>query len=146
MNRFSVRVSGRTGVRRSLRQRVERILVRLWRNHSLPGKLGEPLCLVVGQRRRKTVAVWHRGLWLGRAQQTNEHNIRTELFSDTLDACVSVADVMITGGARKHGTKALGVWITFDGHFTKRVGRVSAWSFFHSLQQLVVMCVTTEWL
>ena len=38
---------------------------------------------------------------------------------DTLDAGVSVADVMITVRTRDNGFNASGVWITFDAHFTK---------------------------
>ena len=35
--------------------------------------------LVKGRRRREADVTWHRGLWLGRAEQTNEHVVGTEL-------------------------------------------------------------------
>ena len=39
----------------------------------------------------------------------------------------------------KEGSKALGVWITFDGHFTKELAEreVSAWQRFYALRQLL---------
>ena len=46
---------------------------------------------------------------------------------------------MITRRTREGGFKALGVWITFDGHFTKELGEreVSTWRRFYALQQLL---------
>ena len=51
----------------------------------------------------------------------------------SLGAAITVSDVEITRRSREHGLKALGVWITFDGHFMK----VSAWRCFYSLRNLL---------
>ena len=43
--------------------------------------------------------------------------------TDTLEATISVSDVEVTRRSREQGFKALGVWITFDGHVTKESSR-----------------------
>ena len=52
---------------------------------------------------------WHEAVWCCSA-------------TDTLEAAINVSDVAITR-SREHGFIAVGVWITFDGHFMKRIGR-----------------------
>ena len=46
---------------------------------------------------------------------------------------------MITRRTREEGFKELGVWITFDGHFTKELAEreVSAWRRFYALRHLL---------
>ena len=50
-----------------------------------------------------------------------------------------MSDRLITRRAREEGFKASGVWITFDGHFTKELaGReVAAWQRFYANRQLL---------
>ena len=72
MNRFSVRVSGRTAYEKAFDSEWEGNLcvfgetILFWEAASYKG------ALVLGRRRRTTDAVWHHGLWLCRAEkQTN---------------------------------------------------------------------------
>ena len=58
---------------------------------------------------------------------------------DSPTASITVSETMITRQTREEGFKALGVWITFDGHFTKDLAEreVSAWRRFCALRQLL---------
>ena len=49
--------------------------------------------------------------------------VRCSTAQDSLAASITVSETAITRRAREEGFKALGVWITFDGHFTKRTAR-----------------------
>ena len=79
MNRFSVRVIGRTA--------HEEAFDSEWKGDLcvMAGTIlfrEAEMCtgaLVIGRRRRKADVVWHRGSWLGRAEQANEHIVRTEI-------------------------------------------------------------------
>ena len=57
---------------------------------------------------------------------------------DCLTGSIKVSDETITRRAREEGSKALGVWITFDGLFTKEVAEreVRAWRRFFTLGHL----------
>ena len=52
---------------------------------------------------------WGEAVWCSTAQ-------------DSLTANITVSETAISRRAREEGFKALGVWITFDGHFTKEFG------------------------
>ena len=58
---------------------------------------------------------------------------------DSLTASITVSETVITRRTREQGFKALEVWITFDGHFTKEFAerQVSAWRRFYALRQLL---------
>ena len=51
---------------------------------------------------------WQKGVWCWSA-------------ADSLEAAIRVSDAEITRRTREQGFKALGVWITFDGHFTREL-------------------------
>ena len=57
---------------------------------------------------------------------------------DSLTGSVKVSDRTITRTPRE-GFKALGVWITFDGHFTKEIAEreVTAWRKFIAVQHML---------
>ena len=57
----------------------------------------------------------------------------------SLTASITVSDTKITRRTREEGFKALGVWITFDGHFTREVAEreVSAWRRFYAFRHLL---------
>ena len=69
---------------------------------------------------------WGEAVWCSTAQ-------------DSLTANITVSETAITRRAREEGFKALGVWITFDGHFTKEVAEreVSAWRRFYAHHHLL---------
>ena len=58
---------------------------------------------------------------------------------DSLTANITVSETAITRQAREEGFKALGVWITFDGHFTKELAEreVSALRRFYAHHHLL---------
>ena len=58
---------------------------------------------------------------------------------DSQAANITVPETMITRRTREEGSKALGVWITFDGHFTKELAEreVSTWRRFYASRQLL---------
>ena len=53
---------------------------------------------------------------------------------DSLEATVLVDDTVITRRTREQGFKAVGAWITFDGHFVKELAEreVIAWRSFYT--------------
>ena len=57
----------------------------------------------------------------------------------SLVANIEVEDTVITRTSREQGFKALGVWITFDGHFVKELAEreVIAWRSFHAVRRLL---------
>ena len=69
---------------------------------------------------------WGEAVWCSTAQ-------------DSLAASITVSETMITRRAREESFKALGVWITFDGHFTKELAerKVSAWRRFFTLRKVL---------
>ena len=69
---------------------------------------------------------WGEALWCSTAQ-------------DSLTASINVSETVITRRIREEGFKALGVWITFDGHFTEELAEreVSAWRRYCALRQLL---------
>ena len=58
---------------------------------------------------------------------------------DSLAASITVSDTVITRRTQEEGFKALGVWITFDGHFIQELAEreVSAWRCFCALRRLL---------
>ena len=58
---------------------------------------------------------------------------------DRIPGSIKVVDKTITRRSREEGFKALGVWITFDGHFTKEIAEreVTAWRKFFDLRHLL---------
>ena len=58
---------------------------------------------------------------------------------DSLEVTITVSDTMITRRSREQGFKALGAWITFDGHFVKEIAEleVSAWRSFCAIRHLL---------
>ena len=58
---------------------------------------------------------------------------------DSLEAKIVVDDTVITRRTREQGFKALGAWITFDGHFVKELAEseVIAWRSFHAMRTLL---------
>ena len=58
---------------------------------------------------------------------------------DSLVANIEVDDTVITRTTREQGFKALGAWITFDGHFVKELAEreVIAWRSFHAIRRLL---------
>ena len=69
---------------------------------------------------------WEEAVWCSTAQ-------------DSLVAGITVSDTVIARRSREEGFKALGVWITFDGHFTKELAEreVSAWRRFYAIRHLL---------
>ena len=58
---------------------------------------------------------------------------------DSLAATITGSGTVMTRRTREEGFKAMGVWITFDGHFPKELAQreVSAWRCFYALRQLL---------
>ena len=58
---------------------------------------------------------------------------------DSLEATITVSDTVVTRRSREQGFKALGAWITFDGHFMKEIAEseVIAWRSFHAIRHLL---------
>ena len=58
---------------------------------------------------------------------------------DSLEATITVSDTVITRRTGEHGFKALGAWITFDGHFVKEIAEreVIAWRSFYAIRNLL---------
>ena len=69
---------------------------------------------------------WSEAVWCSTAQ-------------DSLAASITVSDRLLTRRGREEGFKALGVWFTFDGHFTKELAEreVAAWRRFYANRQLL---------
>ena len=61
---------------------------------------------------------------------------------DSLEAIIVVDDTVITRRTREQGFKAVGAWITFDGHFVKELAEreVIAWRSFCAIRKLFVVC------
>ena len=58
---------------------------------------------------------------------------------DSLTASDTVSETVVTRRTREEGFNALGLLITFDGHFTKELAEreVSVWRRFYALRQLL---------
>ena len=58
---------------------------------------------------------------------------------DSLEATITVSDTVITRRSREHGFKALGAWITVDGHFMKEIAEreVIARRSFYAIRHLL---------
>ena len=56
-----------------------------------------------------------------------------------LEATITVSDTVITRSSREQGFKALGAWITFDGHFVKEISEreIVAWRSFYAIRHLL---------
>ena len=69
---------------------------------------------------------WREAVWCSTAQ-------------DSLAASITASETMITRRTPEEGFEALGLWITFDGHFTEELAEreVSAWRRFCALRQLL---------
>ena len=72
----------------SIRQRVEGDLCVLGETILLQEAEGYNGALVAGRRRRKADVARHRGLWLGRDEQGNEHVAERRLVSSSRDMFV----------------------------------------------------------
>ena len=59
--------------------------------------------------------------------------------TDGLEGTITVSNTVITRRSREQGFKALGAWITFDGHFVKEIAEreVIAWRSFHAIRLLL---------
>ena len=71
-----------------------------------------------------TAIDWRGAVWCSTAQYS-------------LTASITVLETVINRRTREEGFKALGVWITFDGHFTKELAEESARRRFYALRQLL---------
>ena len=58
---------------------------------------------------------------------------------DSLAASITVSETVITRRTQEERLKALGVWITFDGHFTEELAEreVAAWRRFYVIRQML---------
>ena len=61
------------------------------------------------------------------------------MAQDSLAASITVSETVITRRTREERFKALGVWTTFDGRFSKELAEreVSAWRRFYVLRHLL---------
>ena len=61
---------------------------------------------------------------------------------DSVEATLVVDDTVITRRTRAQGFKALGSWITFDGHFVKELveREVIAWRTVYAIRKLLCDC------
>ena len=71
-----------------------------------------------------TAIDWRGAVWCSTAQYS-------------LTASITVLETVINRRTREEGFKALGVWITFDGHFTKELAEEPARRRFYALRQLL---------
>ena len=66
-------------------------------------------------------SAWNEFLKTSGLQIAWEEAVRCSTAQDSLAASITVSDTVITRRTREEGLKALGVWITFDGHFSKEL-------------------------
>ena len=94
--------------------------------------------IAMSQRELQTVArAWNELVKASGLQGDCGEAVWCSTAQDSLAASITVSDKLITRRAREEGFKALGVWITFDGHFTLAEREVAAWRRFCANRQLL---------
>ena len=82
---------------------------------------------------------WNELLVRARLQVAWKEAVWCTSTPDSQVANIEVDDTVITRTTRERGFKALGAWITFDGHFVKQLAEreVIAWRSFYAILKLL---------